>query len=87
MSEGAGRSLRLQKLPDRSPVKLSVSLTPSLHSRLQEYAQAYETAYRVREPLSELIPFMLERFLEDDKAFCRRARAVQGHSSSDSSSS
>lgn len=39
-------SLRLAKLPDRTPVKLTVILTPDLHQRLQDYASAYSEAYQ-----------------------------------------
>lgn len=66
--------LRLSKLPDRTPVKLSVSFTPELFQRLQEYANAYAEVYEVQEPIVELIPAMLTAFLDSDRSFSRRGR-------------
>ena len=66
--------LRLRKLPDRTPVKLTVSLSPELHQALLDYAALYGEVYGQEEPLAELIPAMLGSFLEADKAFARRRR-------------
>ena len=63
--------MKLAKLPDRTPVKMSVVLTPGLAQRLKEYADFYAETYGNREEVAELIPFMLEAFLERDKAFKR----------------
>lgn len=65
--------LKLAKLPDRTPVKLSFSVAPDLHQQLQAYASAYAKAYEQEEPLSELIPAMLASFLDSDREF-RRGR-------------
>jgi hypothetical protein len=43
---------------------------PDLYLRLQEYAEAYGR----EEPLLELLPAMLEAFLDSDRAFNRRSR-------------
>jgi len=64
--------LRLPKLPDRRPVKLTISLPPSLGQALEDYAVLYREAYGEAEPVQELVPAMLERFLETDRAFARR---------------
>lgn len=66
--------LKLPRLPDRTPVKLTVTMTPDLHRRLQDYAAAYSEAYQVDEPLTELIPAMLGSFLDSDREFNRRPR-------------
>lgn len=65
--------LRLSKLPDRTPVKISISVTPDLHSALTAYADAYQAAYGSAESIAELIPYMLAAFIESDSAF-RKAR-------------
>ena len=65
--------LKLGKLPDRTPVKLTINVMPELYQQLQTYAAAYATAYGVEEPLTELIPPMLSVFLEGDREF-RRSR-------------
>ncbi|HWU49738.1 MAG TPA: DUF2274 domain-containing protein [Asticcacaulis sp.] len=66
--------IRLPRLPDRTPVKVQISLPADLHQSLQDYAAHYEATYAVKEPLSELIPFMLEAFLSSDRSFSRNTR-------------
>ncbi len=66
--------LKLSKLPDRTPIKLTITLAPDLHHRLQRYASAYSEAYHVDEPLTELVPAMLTTFLDGDREFARRGR-------------
>lgn len=66
--------LKLGKLPDRTPVKMSIHLLPDLADALQQYAAVYETAYGKAEPVAELIPHMLAAFLESDRAFLRAKR-------------
>lgn len=69
--------LRLSKLPDRTPVKLSIHVSPELHQSLGEYAAAYEQVYGQAEPLTELIPAMLASFLESDRFFVQRRKATK----------
>lgn len=63
--------MKLAKLPDRTPVKMSVIFTPDLAQRLREYASLYAETYGNKEEVADLIPFMLEAFLDKDKAFKR----------------
>lgn len=64
--------LRLAKLPDRTPVKLSITVAPDLHRALVDYAAAYEEEYGQAEPVTELIPAILASFLESDRGFARK---------------
>lgn len=64
--------LKLGKLPDRTPVKLSITITPDLQAALQDYAAVYSETYGVEEPVVELVPAMLAAFLESDRNFARR---------------
>lgn len=66
--------LKLPKLPDRTSVKVSISLHPDLHKRLQAYAEFYKEAYGETENLVELIPYMVEQFLNGDREFQKRQR-------------
>lgn len=68
--------LKLGKLPDRVPVKLTVAVLPDLHQALQDYAALYAKAYGQEEPVTELIPAMLASFLESDRAFVRRRNSA-----------
>lgn len=67
--------IRLERLPDRTPVKIAIVVPPELNRALLEYAEAYQAAYGVAEPLSELIPAMLASFIESDRTFARERRA------------
>jgi hypothetical protein len=66
-------SIKLAKLPDRTPVKLTVTVSPELSRKLTRYAERYNEIYgnTEPEPISELVPFMLENFLDNDKDFVR----------------
>jgi hypothetical protein len=63
--------LKLSKLPDRTPVKLTVTISPDLQAALNEYARLYAQTYGREEPVTELIPAMLATFIENDRAFVR----------------
>lgn len=69
--------LKLRRLPERTPVKMTISLPPALSDALGSYAALYNEAYGVEEPLCELIPAMLEAFLESDRSFVQRRRAAR----------
>lgn len=66
--------LKLARLPDRKPVKLTIHILPDLKSALSDYAAAYEDAYGTRENVVDLIPYMLWSFLDSDRAFARARR-------------
>ncbi len=51
--------LKLPKLPDRTPTKMTIEILPELAGALQQYANAYEKAYGTREAVGDLIPYML----------------------------
>ena len=67
--------LKLAKLPDRTPVKIAIHVNPALNQKLGAYADAYKEAYGDEEKVSDLIPFMLEKFLDGDRQFKIVARA------------
>jgi hypothetical protein len=61
--------LKLGKLPDRTPVKLTISLTPDLAERLAAYQALYLKTYEREETIGELATAMLAAFLDADRAF------------------
>lgn len=63
--------LKLAKLPDRTPVKLTITILPELNDALRDYAQCYAEAYGAEEPVTELIPAILLSFLDSDRSFVR----------------
>lgn len=66
--------LRLSRLPDRTPVKMTISLPPDLNRALSDYAELYNEVYGQSEPIQELVPAMLACFLDGDRLFARRRR-------------
>ena len=73
--------LKLAKLPDRVPVRISITINPALDKKLQAYADAYREAYGAEEKVNELIPFMLEQFLDADRGFARTKKDGAAHGS------
>lgn len=69
--------LKLPKLPDRTPVKLTVVLSPQLYAALGRYLDLYRAVYgdETVTAAADLIPAMLESFLDSDRAFRSARRA------------
>ena len=67
-------ALKLAKLPDRTPIKMTIGILPELHVRLEAYAQLYAESYGAAEQIADLIPAMLTLFLDSDREFANAAR-------------
>ena len=63
--------LKLGRIPDRTPVKLSIMVTPELNEALSAYGEAYAEAYGESLPVADLIPAMLAAFVDGDRGFAR----------------
>jgi hypothetical protein len=63
--------LKLARIPDRTPVKLTITVMPDLYQTLQDYARIYAATYGREEPVAELIPAILSAFLESDRGFAK----------------
>ena len=66
--------LKLAKLPDRTPVKITITVMPDLNRALTDYAVLYRETYGDKVEVAELIPAMLEGFFATDKAFAKARR-------------
>ncbi|HET7577105.1 MAG TPA: DUF2274 domain-containing protein [Sphingomicrobium sp.] len=66
--------LKLAKLHDRTPVRITIHLPPDLNQALGLYAEMYREIYGETEPVAELITAMLASFLESDRVFVQRRR-------------
>lgn len=66
-------NLKLGRLPDRTPVKISFQAHPDLAGALRAYAELYRETYGQAASVSDLIPCMLESFLASDRAFVQAA--------------
>lgn len=61
--------LHIAKLPDRTPVKLTIAILPELNDALAHYATIYSETYGQTAPVVDLIPAMLAVFLDSDRGF------------------
>ncbi len=66
-------SLRIGAVPDRTPVKLTLSLSPETYASLSDYAAIHRREFGSETPVADLAALMIEKFLVSDAAF-RRAR-------------
>lgn len=76
-------TLKLDKLPDREAVKITFTASPELKTALTDYAEIYRRTYGHKEGVADLIPFMLEAFMNADPGF-KRARKALGDARSSS---
>jgi len=70
-------ALRIAKLPNLTPIKMTVSLEPELHKMLEDYAQIYSESYGEAVKPSELVPSMIAGFLATDNGFKRARKALK----------
>lgn len=66
--------IKLAKLPDRTPVKITFMASAELNHQLLAYADAYQAAYGVAETVTELVPFILSTFMDTDSEFRKSRR-------------
>lgn len=68
--------IKLGKLPDRTPIKLTISFPPDVHALLVEYLAAYRAAYNDEAvTLVEVVPAIVASFIESDRTFHRGRKA------------
>ncbi len=69
--------LKLGKLPDRKPVKITITVSAELGRKLRVYAELYNELYQIEndsETVPDLIPYVLDIFLEADRNFAKAFR-------------
>jgi hypothetical protein len=76
MSGARISDLKLGKLPNRTPVKMTITVNPDLAQALRDYEAIYRATYSESESMSDLIPFMLEAFLQSDKGFAKARKEL-----------
>ena len=69
-------TLKLDRLPDREAVKITFTADADLKSALNDYAEIYRRAYDNKESVADLIPFMLDAFMNADPGFKRARRQL-----------
>jgi hypothetical protein len=63
--------LKLARLPDRTPVKMTISIAPDLQRELTDYAAIYRETYGEEQAVADLVPHMLAAFLASDRGFAK----------------
>ena len=66
--------LRIGKLPDLTPVKMTIQVDPELHQLLEDYAWIYNENYEGSVGPAALVPSMLAGFLASDSGFKKARR-------------
>lgn len=66
-------SLKIGAIPERKPVRITLSLPPDLHAALIDYAAIHAAEFGRKASVNDLAILMIERLLNSDAAF-RRAR-------------
>ena len=69
------RSLKLDRLPSRKPVKLTIALEPETFDALEDYARIYAEEYGDEESVNVIASYMIGDFMEGDAAFKRRRKS------------
>lgn len=69
--------LRIGKLPDMTPVKMTLSLDREVYQMLEDYARIYGESYGETIRPAELAPSMIAGFLASDNGFRRARKALK----------
>ena len=70
-------TLRIGKLPDLTPVKMTIQVDPELHRMLEDYARIYNESYEASVGPAALVPSMLVGFLASDSGFKKARKDLQ----------
>jgi len=68
--------LRIGKLPDLTPVKMTIHIEPETHRMLEDYARLYAQSYGEEIVAAALVPSMLASFLASDNGFKKARKAL-----------
>ena len=74
----AKRPLKLDRLPNRKPVKLTITLEPETFDALEDYARIYAEEYGDEESVNVIASYMIGDFMEGDAAFKRKRKEARG---------
>ena len=69
-------ALRIGKLPDLTPVKMTIHVDPEVHRMLEDYAALYDQRYGEKVAPAALVPSMLASFLASDNGFKRARKSL-----------
>ncbi|EJL24482.1 hypothetical protein PMI01_04663 [Caulobacter sp. AP07] len=67
--------LKLGKLPNRTPVKMTISVMPDYEEALRDYAAIHSAQHGVASTSADIASGMVEQFITNDREFAK-ARAA-----------
>jgi hypothetical protein len=67
--------LKLRKLPNRTPVKMTISVMPDFEEALRDYAALHSAQHGVDSTPADIASAMVEQFILNDREFAK-ARAT-----------
>lgn len=67
--------LRLGRLPNRAPSKLTLNLWPELDEQLKLYAELHSAQTGVEVSAADIAPQMLADYIEGDREFAKALKA------------
>jgi len=70
-------TLRIGKLPDLTPVKMTIQVDPELHQMLEDYARIYNESYDGSVIAAALVPSMLAGFLALDSGYKKARKSLR----------
>ncbi|PHZ86751.1 DUF2274 domain-containing protein [Paremcibacter congregatus] len=68
--------LRIKKITDRTPVKITLSLPPETHSDLLKYAEIYRQEHSCTETPQVLAVHMITAFIQSDNGFKKAKQSL-----------
>lgn len=71
-----GAELKIGRLKDKKPTKITIDVDPDLLADLTDYARVYEQAYGQSADVKALIPSMLRALMDGDAGFKRARRSL-----------
>jgi hypothetical protein len=69
--------IRLGKIPDETPVKVTIAVKPEIYSALQDYVRIYASEHGMNVKPEDLAPEMIAAFMKSDPAFKRARKTLK----------
>lgn len=68
--------LKLGKLPNRTPVKMTISVMPDFEEALRDYATLHSAQHGVASTPADIASGMVEQFIINDREFAKARAAL-----------
>jgi hypothetical protein len=69
--------LKLGKLPNRTPVKMTISVMPDFDDALRDYATIHSAQHGVDSTPADIASGMVEQFILNDREFAKARAALK----------